>query len=332
MTDASTRAGTQLASGYPETPSARDRWILERRHKRIDLDPWRPYHFLVEPEAGPDGTLVDAATIFLTNRECPWRCVMCDLYRDTLQETVPDGAIAAQIEYALGRLHLPAPERTHLKLYNAGSFFDHRAIPLAEYPEIARLAAPFPRLVVECHPTLIGKRVLAFRQVFPGQLEIAMGLETAHPEVLRRLNKRMTLEQFRAAAEYIEREGIALRVFILVRPPWLSEAEGLEWAKRSLDFAFECGATVCSLIATRAGNGAMEVLANAGEFSPPTLASLEAALDYGLGLCAGRVFADTWDVETLMQCSDCSQRRIDRLRRMNATQVIEAPIGCRCSL
>ena len=35
------------------------------------------------------------AVVFLTNRECPFRCVMCDLWMNTLDETVPRGAIAA---------------------------------------------------------------------------------------------------------------------------------------------------------------------------------------------------------------------------------------------
>ena len=59
---------------------------------------------------------------------------------------------------------------------------------------------------------------------------------------------------------FLRSHAIDLRVFILVRPPWLSEEEGLEWAKRSLDFAFDCGPSVCSLIPTRAGNGAIDAL------------------------------------------------------------------------
>lgn len=158
-----------------------------------------------------------------------------------------------------------------------------------------------------------------------------MGLETVHPEVLDRLNKRMTLDQFRHAAEFLAREEIDLRVFILVRPPWLSEDEGLEWAKRSLDFAFACGVSVCSLIPTRAANGAMESLAASGEFAPPSLESLEAAQECGLSLRAGRVFADLWDVGTLMKCPACSIRRAERIGVMNATQVIPPPIQCdRC--
>jgi radical SAM enzyme (TIGR01210 family) len=315
---------------YPATPYARSRWILERRSPRNKLDPWRPYAFLVETEPGSDGEAVEIATLFLTNRECPWRCLMCDLWKNTLEETVPQGAIAAQIRFALQHLPTPiSPGRSYLKLYNAGSFFDPRAIPLAEYPEIARLSAPFARTIVECHPALVGPRCLEFRDLIPGQLEVALGLETAHPEVLERLNKRMTLEQFRHAARFLVREGIDLRVFILVRPPWLSEQEGLEWAKRSLDFAFDCGASVCSLIPTRPGNGALEALMATEEFAPPSLASLESALDYGLARRAGRVFADLWDVEKFVCCPECLQTRIDRMRAMNASQVIPPAVQCR---
>jgi archaeosine synthase beta-subunit len=309
---------------YPSDASGRDRWILARRPARNLLDPWRPYEFLVEPEVGPDGQPVDVATVFLTNRECPYRCLMCDLWRNTLAEGVPDGAIAAQIRHALERL----PPARHLKLYNAGSFFDPRAIPPAEYSEIARLAAPFERVIVECHPALVGPRCLGFRDRLAGRLEVAMGLETAHPDVLARLNKRMTLAQFRQAASFLVKEGIDLRVFILVRPPWMSESEGIVWAQRSLEFAFDCGAAVCSLIPTRAGNGAMEALAAAGEFVPPALASLELAQEYGLRRGAGRVFADLWEIEQFARCPACSGARIARLAQMNATQSVPPPVHC----
>jgi len=313
---------------YPDSPPARNRWILERRPPRNVLDPWRPYAFLVETEVDDDGGNVEIATVFLTNRECPWRCLMCDLWRNTLEGTVPPGAIAAQIRHALEHLPRTSPDRTHLKLYNAGSFFDPSAIPPEDHVAIAQLSAPFRRTIVECHPALVGPRCLTFRDMLPGQLEVAMGLETVHPAVLERLNKHMTLDQFRRAADFLTKENIGVRVFILVRPPWLSEEEGVEWAKRSLDFAFDCGASVCSLIPTRAGNGAMEALTATGEFAPPSLASLESAFEYGIELRAGRVFADLWDIERLTRCSACSQARIARICAMNATQAIPESIRC----
>ena len=87
-----------------------------------------------------------------------------------------------------------------------------------------------------------------------------MGLETVHPQILEQLNKRMTTDQFAAAAALLREHDIDLRVFILVKPPFMREEEALDWAERSLDFAFDCGATAATLIPTRAGNGAMEEL------------------------------------------------------------------------
>src|SRR5689334_13203797 len=100
-------------------PTDLDRWVVSQRGPRNILDPWRPYAFLSESEPDTNGDLVDVATVFLTNRECPFRCVMCDLWQNTLTETVPSGAIPAQIDLALSQL---GPARW-LKLYNAGSFF-----------------------------------------------------------------------------------------------------------------------------------------------------------------------------------------------------------------
>lgn len=320
---------SQPPTSYPQQPKARTAWILaQRAHAphldRPPLDPQRPYGFLVEDEQSESGAIVPVATILLTNKECPYRCLMCDLWRNTLSETVPLGAIPAQIDYALDQL----PPARQIKLYNSGSFFDHQAIPPADYTAIATRLQTFERVIVECHPSLVGQDCLRFRDLLPGQLEVAMGLETVHPEVSAQLNKRMTLDQFKQAAEFLQANDIALRVFILVKPPFMEEAEALYWAERSIDFAFECGATAVALIPTRAGNGALDALAQRGEFAPPQLATLEAATAYGLGLQRGRVFADLWDLAQLATCVHCFAARATRLQEMNLRQTIAAPIPC----
>jgi radical SAM enzyme (TIGR01210 family) len=301
-----------------------DEWILNRRPARAVLNPLVPYEFSLEQERSASGEAVSVATVFLTNRECPWRCLMCDLWRNTLTETVPLGAIPAQIDFALARL----PGARQIKLYNSGSFFDRQAIPIEDYAAIAARLNAFERVIVESHPALVGDGCLRFRDLLKGRLEVAMGLETAHPEVLRRLNKRMTLDQFSQAAEWLKEQDIDLRVFVLVKPPFLDEDEALHWAKRSIDFAYECHASVVSLIPTRAGNGAMDELAARGEFSPPKLRTLEAAAEYGVGLRRGRVFADLWDLERISDCACCYQRRRARLNEMNLSQWITPPVGC----
>ena len=314
-----------MAKPYPMQPQDRNRWVVEQRPLRNVVDPSRPYAFLVEDECSAEMEVVPVATVFLTNRECPWRCVMCDLWKNTLTHSVPVGAITQQIEYALAAL----PAARQIKLYNSGSFFDERAIPKEDYESIARIARKFERTIVECHPSLVGESCVAFRDMIGTQLEVAMGLETAHPEVLDRLNKRMTLDQFSRSAEYLRRYEIDLRVFILVQPPFMHPEESLFWAQRSLDFAFDCGATAVTLIPTRGGNGAMETLSQIGEFTPPSLATVEAAASYGLNLGRGRVFVDLWEMHNRPSaCQSCLKRRIDRLDRMNIFQQLVPSIEC----
>jgi uncharacterized Fe-S cluster-containing MiaB family protein len=121
-----------------------------------------------------------------------------------------------------------------------------------------------------------------------------------------------------------------VRAFILLRPPFLDEEEGLQWAIRSLEHAFSVGVGCCSVIATRAGNGIMERLQAQGEFAPPGLRSLEAVLSAGIALRAGRVFVDLWGVEQFSRCERCGAARIARLQRMNLVQAIEPEISCDC--
>ena len=288
------------------------------------MDPMRPYGFFVEEERSATGEVVAVATVLLTNRECPWKCVMCDLWRNTLPVIVPIGAIPAQIDLALSQL----PPARQIKLYNSGSFFDPRAIPVEDYPLIAERLRSFERVIVESHPALVGPATLRLRDLLTGKLEVAMGLETAHPEVLERLNKRMTLDDYSRAAEFLRVHGIDLRAFILVQPPFMEPDEALCWAERSLDFAFDCGASICTLIPTRANNGAMETLTASGEFQLPDLDTVEAALDYGISLGRGRVFVDLWDLASHTACTTCFKARLSRLHTMNLSQALLGRSSC----
>lgn len=314
----------------PSTNKEAERWddgrILSLRPAKNPVDPARPYAFLVEPERTRAGTVEDMAVVFLANRECPFRCLMCDLWKNTTDTRVPDGAIAGQIEYALARL----PAVRHIKLYNAGNFFDAQAVPPADWARIAEVLRPLQTVIVESHPRLIGPSCVAWRDMLRPTLQVAMGLETVHPEVLARLNKRMSLADFEQAVRFLADQDIAVRAFILVRPPFLDEAEGVHWAKESVRYAFDVGVECCVVIPTRAGNGALEELEREGQFTPPRLESLEAVHDYGIGLKRGRVFADLWDVERFSSCPRCGPARVERMRWMNLRQERAAAVVCSC--
>ena len=312
--------------GVPATPKETSAWIRGLRAPKPSFDPWLPQAVQVEDERARDGSTASVGTVFITNRECPFTCLMCDLWKYTTDESVPAGAVDRQVEVALGQMG----GITQVKLYNAGNFFDDRAILPADRERIAARLGHLDAVIVENHPRMVDDRVLAFRDLAGTEVDVAMGLETVHPEILPRLNKRMTLADFDAATERLRAAGLQVRAFILVRAPFMSEAEGVEWACRSIDHAFSVGVECCAVIPTRAGNGALDALAAEGRFRPPTLDSLEAVAAYGVGLKQGRVFADLWDVERIATCDRCSAARIERLRTLNLTQTIPAPVPCDC--
>ena len=73
----------------------------------------------------------------------------------------------------------------------------------------------------------------------------------------------------------------------------------------------------------------MDRLAEQGSFTPPRIDALEESLEYGINLGLGRVFADLWDIERFFTCH-CSAPRAERLRFINRTQRVPAPIVCDC--
>ena len=317
---------------------ARDRFVLDRRPARPPLDPWRYQDLIVEDERTADGSAARTATVFLTGRECPWRCVMCDLWRHTITEDTPRGAIPAQLAAARAHLSLEPSAVTQIKLYNAGNFFDPRAVPEQDYPAIAATLAGFRHVIVESHPALVGDRVDRWLEALGAdahrgdapRLEVAMGLETVHPGALDRLNKRMTVDQFADAADALTRRGAGLRVFQLIAPPFVPIEEQPEWLLRSVDAAFDCGASVVTLIPTRTGNGALEALSADGLFRQPALDDVERSVEEALTRARGRgrLFVDVWDLGRFSDCPSCLGERRDRLHRMNLEQRILPPIVC----
>jgi radical SAM enzyme (TIGR01210 family) len=303
--------------------AARDAFVLGLRPARDAVDPSRPHGFFVEEEPRGDGGTLRAATILLTNRECPWRCLMCDLWKNTLEAPTPKGAIPRQIRFALERL----PPADTLKLYNAGSFFDRAAIPREDHAEIASLARGFERVVVESHPALVGDSSLRFRDLLAGPaLEVAMGLETAHEETLKKLNKGMTVGDFENAARFLRAHDVSVRSFILLGIPFLRKEEWPAVTRASIALSFRAGARIVSLIPTRLGNGAMEELQRQGQFVSPTLRDLEKALEGFLEgeeekvRAAGLLLADLWNADRLEAAPCCAAARAARLREMNLLQ------------
>ena len=156
MTETSLLRVNGLASVYPTR--GRTAWILAQRPPRAaapGLD--APQGVSLEQERLASGAVVDSGAVLLTDRECPWRCLMCDLWKDATRDSVPEGAIPRQVESAVRTWSASGPLPAQVKLYNSGSFFDPAAVPPADYAPVARRIAFARNVVVESHPLLVGE-------------------------------------------------------------------------------------------------------------------------------------------------------------------------------
>ena len=306
--------------------SAADRRIRSLRPPKPFVDPYVAHGTATDDERRPNGKVERALTIFLAGSECPFTCSFCDLWKWTTNEPTPVGALPAQIDKVLTSLATPFPQR--IKLYNASNFFDRRAVPTEDLPAIASLVAPFAGVTVESHVNTIGPGMLGFARQLAGRLEVAVGLETVHPQASAQLNKRLDLSRFDRAAHLLRAHDVDLRVFVLLGAPHIPAAESVAWTTRSVRYAVERGAAAVSIIPVRGGNGEIERLQSLGAFAPPTLAQLEDCLDECLELTSAVVTVDLWDIERLAHCPACREARIARLGRINLTGRAEARIAC----
>lgn len=308
--------------------SAADRRIRSLRPPKPAVDPARAHGSLIEEERRPDGTLERALTVFLAGAECPFTCSFCDLWRYTIDGPTPPGVLPGQLSAVLDALPGDVPRPDRIKLYNASNFFDQRAVPAADLPRLAELAAPFAGVTVESHASTIGPRTLEFARRLPGRLEVAVGLETIAPSAIAQLNKRLDLPAFERGAGWLADHGMDLRVFVLLGVPYVPAAESVEWTVRAVEYAARCGAALVAIIPVRGGNGELERLAALGEFTAPTLEQLEETLDRCRHLTGTAVTADLWDAERLDACDRCRAARVHRLGRLNLGRGAEPRVDC----
>jgi len=259
-------------------------------------------------------------TLFLIGAKCPFHCIYCDLGDAMIDGTTPPGSLPEQIRRGIATADTPCAT---VKLYNASNFFEKRAVPIADDLAIAELVSDFERVVVECHPRLIGERMERFADSLSGTLEVAMGLETIHPDALPQLQKSMSLDDYDRAAERIEMHGCSHRAFVLIGAPFVPPASSLEWTIKTARYAAERGARLISLIPLRPRAGSTVAM------QAPSLTEVERSLEGALQAAPDSIVqVDPWDLAVLSACPNCRAARQHRIVQMNLSGFIPAPIAC----
>ncbi len=175
-----------------------------------------------------NGQTREERVLILRTRGCSWSyhsgCSMCGFWEDTNPE-ISAMDIMKQIddflkEYDKGEV---------LKLFTSGSFFD--PLELSEeiqIPIIEKLLQHYDLLILESRPEYIIGRADKLKQ-FAGRLQVAIGMESTNPDVLKYLiNKNYTFEDFKKASEELHKNGISVRAYLLMKPPFMKEQEAIE--------------------------------------------------------------------------------------------------------
>ncbi len=169
-------------------------------------------------------------TIILRTKGCHWnKCLMCGYSQDA-DRRVSTENLLNQFDYALGKFK---DDFDIVKIFTSGSFFDEREIPQDIREHIYQKVADdgVEKLSVESRPQFISRDKLISDGVVP---EVGIGLETSNDFIREHcINKGFTFQDFRRAASMLKEENAMVKVYLLLKPPFLSEREAIDDAVKS---------------------------------------------------------------------------------------------------
>jgi radical SAM enzyme (TIGR01210 family) len=176
-----------------------------------------------------EGVPVDAGVVILRTTGCSHfhagGCSMCGYNVESSGDISPKD-IAGQFSKAVDRLG----DVKVLKVYTSGSFLDASEVPAEVAASVLDHCHQRQiRLLFESRPEYVSEDAMAAATERHEDLEVAIGLESANDRVLRySVNKGFTFSDYEKAATNIARAGARVRTYLLLKPPFLTEAEAME--------------------------------------------------------------------------------------------------------
>ena len=178
-----------------------------------------------------DGEAAGSLTMILRTRGCRWRkCNICGYPSEGAPATAED----LTVQFRAATRDLSCEDRV-VKIYTSGSFLDPEEVPESVRVRIidALAAAGVEKLVFESRPEYI-TRELVEASAAKIRTEVAIGLETSSDLVRdQSIRKGFTFADYRRASDAVHRGGGSVKTYLLLKPPFLSEASAISDALRS---------------------------------------------------------------------------------------------------
>jgi len=212
--------------------------MSERRRSDRPVSVWR------EPER-LGGKAVEAGVIVLRTTGCrhfhDGGCSMCG-YNLESKGTVTPEDILTQFENAsraLGEIGM-------LKVYTSGSFLDECEVPVNTRNNILTQCADRGIwLLFESRPEFVTKEKIESVLGKHDDIEVALGLESANDFVLAySINKGFLRKDFDRAAAILNGMDVPERTYVLLKPPFLTEAEAIADSISTIDYVSKVSGTV----------------------------------------------------------------------------------------
>jgi archaeosine synthase beta-subunit len=225
-----------------------------------------------------------------------------------------------------------------VKFYTSGSFLDDREVdPASRRAFLAAFAGRARRVLFETLPEFAQPATLEpLRAAFPGEIEVALGLESTQPVVLQRfINKGAPPSEYLAAADRVRGLGLKAKAYLLLKPPYLTEGESIEDVVRSVGIAAPHFDAI-SINPVHIQNGTVvEWLYRRGRYRPPWLWSLVEAMARG-ALARGSARLVTFPTAGGLprgphNCGKCDREVLDALETASLDQSFDGLAGPSCA-
>ncbi len=278
-----------------------------------------------------DGQKVRAMVMIMRTNGCCWvkhgGCTMCGYKEASLMNVTPDDLLK-QLEQALSRYK----DEPFVKMYTSGSFLDDNEVPPEVRSKIFDAFSGCKRLLFESRPEFITPEVVA---TIPKNVTVALGLESSDPEVLKTsVHKGFTPDDIKRAGKLLKSNGIGVRTYLLLKPPFMTEDMAIRDAVASARFAdeFSDEISVNPLNVQRATY--VERLWKRGEFRSPWIWSLIEVFKQLSGTVNARLMSSPSGggaMRGVHNCGECDQRALDAIERFSYSQdASDLDVTCDC--
>ena len=282
-----------------------------------------------------DGQPVQAFVVIFQTSGCFWAnhsgCSMCGYFRDSNPNTTDDD-LRQQLTVALNRYD----GQLMVKIFTSGSFFDTQEIsPVMQQAILNAFFSRAQQISVETRPEFIG-HIHELRIPPEKQLEIAMGLESSNDRVLEHsITKGFTYTQWRVGAEWVAEAGHLLKVYLLIKPPFLTEAEAIKDAIFSAHQVADIANTISFNPVAIHGYTLVDYLWHRGLYRPPWLWSVIEVLTSSADQVESIIKCDVVAGGTRRgahNCGNCNGVTLDAIHSfsLDGDPVIFDDLQCNC--